>query len=62
MHIEKNAFDNVFNIIMDFKGKTKGNEKARMDLKEHCKRRDLELQKLANGKVIKLEAKFSFTM
>jgi len=28
MHIEKNYFDNIFNTVMDVKGKTKDNEKA----------------------------------
>ena len=32
MHIEKNYFDNLFNTMMDVKGKTKDNPKARMDL------------------------------
>ena len=41
MHIEKNVLDNVFNTIMDVKGKTKDNAKARTDLKEYCKHREL---------------------
>ena len=28
MHVEKNVFDNIFNIVMDIKGKTKDNVKA----------------------------------
>jgi hypothetical protein len=32
MHIEKNMFENIFNMIMDVKGKTKDNIKARMDI------------------------------
>jgi len=36
MHIEKISFDNILNTIMDAKGKTKHNVKARMDLFEHC--------------------------
>jgi hypothetical protein len=32
MHNEKNVFDNVFNIVMDVKGKRKDNLKARHDL------------------------------
>jgi len=43
MHIEKNSFDNVFNTVMDVKGKTKDNHKARLDLAELCVRGDLEL-------------------
>jgi len=34
MHIEKNYFDNLFNTVIDVKGKTKDNPKARMDIKE----------------------------
>ncbi|KAL0401502.1 UNVERIFIED_CONTAM: hypothetical protein Slati_4180100 [Sesamum latifolium] len=33
MHIEKNVFDNIFNTVMDVKGKTKDNLNARKDLK-----------------------------
>ena len=62
MHIEKNVFDNVFNTVMDIKGKTKDNVKARMDLKEYCKRRELELQTRPNGKLIKPKAKYTFTL
>ncbi|WVZ21047.1 hypothetical protein V8G54_008369 [Vigna mungo] len=32
MHIEKNFFDNIFNTVMNVAGKTKDNEKARMDI------------------------------
>jgi len=32
MHIEKNVFENIFNIVMDVKGKTKDNIKARLDV------------------------------
>ncbi|XP_070043072.1 uncharacterized protein [Nicotiana tomentosiformis] len=40
MHIDKNFFDNLFNIVMDDKNKTKDNLKARMDLQEYCRRRE----------------------
>ena len=53
MHIENNVFDNIFNTIMDVKNKIKDNVKARMDLKEHCRWRDLELYELPKGKVVK---------
>jgi len=43
MHIEKNFFDNIFNTVMDVKGKTKDNVKARMDLLEHYQGPELEL-------------------
>ncbi|WVZ25292.1 hypothetical protein V8G54_003836 [Vigna mungo] len=32
MHIEKNFFDNIFNTVMNVSGKSKDNEKARMDI------------------------------
>ena len=62
MHIEKNVFDNIFNTVMDIKGKTKDNVKARMDLREYCKRKDLEIVESSNGKHFKPKAKYSFTM
>ena len=43
MHIEKNVFDNFLNTIMDLKSKTKDNTNVRMDLKEYCRRKELEL-------------------
>ena len=42
MHIEKNVFENVFNIVMQVERKTKDNEKAREDLKVLCRRLELE--------------------
>ena len=50
-------FDNVFNTVMNVKGKTKDNPKARMDLKLICKRPELELKEY-NGKVLKPKAKY----
>jgi hypothetical protein len=32
MHIKKNMFENIFNMVMDVKGKKKDNMKARMDI------------------------------
>jgi hypothetical protein len=43
MHIEKNVFDNIFNTIMDVKGKTKDNIKARLDIALFCNRKNMEL-------------------
>ncbi|KAL0349978.1 UNVERIFIED_CONTAM: hypothetical protein Sradi_4147000 [Sesamum radiatum] len=43
MHIEKNVFNNIFNMVMDIKGKTKDNMNARRDLKIICNRQELEL-------------------
>ena len=37
INIKKNVFDNLFNTMMDIKGKTKDNVKVRMDLREYCK-------------------------
>jgi hypothetical protein len=32
MHIENNIFENIFNMVIDIKGKIKDNIKARMDI------------------------------
>jgi hypothetical protein len=32
MHIKNNVFENIFNTIIDIKGKTKDNIKARMNI------------------------------
>ena len=61
MHIEKNVFDNVFNIVMNVAGKTKDNEKARLDLPLHCLRGDLEMTPLPNGKMAKPKARYTLT-
>jgi hypothetical protein len=39
MHIKNNVFENIFNTVMDMKGKTKDNMKAQMDMPlfYHCK-------------------------
>jgi hypothetical protein len=58
MHIEKNFFDNFFNTIMNVKDKTKDNEKARMNIQRVCKRGDLELVPLRNGKMGMPKAKY----
>ncbi|KAL3328066.1 hypothetical protein AABB24_035628 [Solanum stoloniferum] len=62
MHIKKNYFDNLLNTMMDVKGKTKDNLKARMDIKDCCRRKELWLQELQNGKIVKPKASFSFTL
>ncbi|KAL3363355.1 hypothetical protein AABB24_012577 [Solanum stoloniferum] len=61
MHIEKNFFDNIFNTVMDINNKTKDNLKARMDLKEYCRRSELYLTYL-NNKIQKPKASYTFTM
>jgi len=43
MHIEKNVFENIFNTVMDVKGKTKDNIKARLDLELFCNRTNMKL-------------------
>jgi len=36
IHIEKNVFENIFNTVMDVKGKTKDNIKARLNVALFC--------------------------
>ena len=43
MHIKKNVFENIFNTVMDVKGKTKDNIKARLDIALYCNRKNMEL-------------------
>jgi len=43
MHIEKNVFENIFNIVIDVKGKTKDNIKARLDVALFCNRKNMKL-------------------
>jgi hypothetical protein len=43
MHIEKNVFENIFNTIMDMKGKTKDNIKSRLDVALFCNHKNIEL-------------------
>jgi hypothetical protein len=43
MHIEKNMFENIFNIVVDVKGKTKDNIKARLDIALFCNRKNIKL-------------------
>jgi hypothetical protein len=43
MHIEKNVFENIFNTVMDVKGKTKDNIKARLDLTLLCNHKNMKL-------------------
>ncbi|KAM3361279.1 hypothetical protein P3S68_016133 [Capsicum galapagoense] len=57
MHTEKNYFDNLFNTVMNVNGKTKDNIRARMDLPEYCRRKELWLQEKSNKKVFKPKLK-----
>ena len=57
--IEKNFFENIFKTVMNVSGKTKNNEKARMDLALYCRWKDLELKLGANGKLLKPKANYT---
>ncbi|KAJ8632923.1 hypothetical protein MRB53_026259 [Persea americana] len=61
MHIEKNVFDNVFSTVMGVPGKTKDNDKARLDMKDISKRPGLELYETPNGKIAKPHAKYTLS-
>jgi hypothetical protein len=43
IYIEKNVFENIFNTVMDVKGKAKDNIKARLDLELFYNRKNMEL-------------------
>ena len=43
MHIEKNVFETIFNTVMDVKGETKDNIKARLDVALFCNHKNMEL-------------------
>jgi hypothetical protein len=43
MHIEKNVFENICNMVMDVKGKTKDNIKAKMDIMLFYHRKNMDL-------------------
>lgn len=60
MHIEKNFFDNIFNTVMNVKGKTKDNDKARKDIGIYCRRPDLLLVE-QNGKTLKPRANYTLS-
>jgi hypothetical protein len=57
MHIEKNVFGNIFNMVMDVKGKTKDNIKTRMDITLFCHRKNMKLV-YVGSRVIKPKASF----
>ncbi|XP_027368317.1 uncharacterized protein LOC113874279 [Abrus precatorius] len=61
MHVEKNVFDNIMNIVMDT-DQTKDNVKARQDLEEYCRRHELRLQQLADGRWSKPKASYTLTL
>ena len=57
MHIEKNVFDNIFNTVMDVKGKTKDNIKSRLDITLYYNRKNMELV-YEESRVVKPRASF----
>ncbi|CAM8989544.1 unnamed protein product [Rhodiola kirilowii] len=62
MHIEKNVFDNLFNTIMDVKGKTKDDGvKCRKDIRLYCRRPELELKTRRDGRLVAKKGKYQLT-
>lgn len=61
MHIVKNIFDNVFNTVMNVKGKSKDHLKARMDLKDLHIRPQLHPQEGRNGRLTLPKASYCLT-
>ena len=61
MDIEKNFFDNIFNTMINVSGKTKNNDKARMNLAFYCRCKDLELKSKANRKLLKPKENYTLT-
>jgi hypothetical protein len=57
MHIEKNVFENIFNTVMDVKGKTEDNIKARLDLALFCNRKNMKLV-CDRSRIVKPRASF----
>ncbi|CAM8951683.1 unnamed protein product [Rhodiola kirilowii] len=61
MHIEKNVFENLFNTIMDVKGKTMDDGvKCRKDIRLYCRRPKLEL-KTNRGRLVANKGKYQLT-
>ncbi|CAM9000504.1 unnamed protein product [Rhodiola kirilowii] len=61
MHIEKNVFENLFNTIMDVKGKTTDDGvKCRKDIGLYCRRPELEL-KTHCGRLVANKDKYQLT-
>jgi len=61
MHIEKNFYENIINIVMNVSGKTKDNVNARLHLEELCTRDELHLRTRENGNSYKPKAKFTLS-
>jgi hypothetical protein len=43
MHIKKNMFENIFNTVIDVKGKTKDNINAKINIALFCHYKNIEL-------------------
>jgi hypothetical protein len=59
MHIEKNIFENVFNMIIEVKGKTKDTIKVRMNVTLFC---DFKNMELLNDEVRVVKPKTTFAL
>jgi hypothetical protein len=59
MHIKKNMFENIFNMMIDMKEKTKYNMKVRMNIPVFCYRENM---KLVYNKSHVTKFKVSFTL
>jgi len=51
---------NVFDTVMDIKGKTKDTNKARLDVAQICNRKEQKLKDIGGGKLIKPKATYTF--
>ena len=58
MHTERNVFMNIFNTVMDIKGKTKDTVKGRYDMGDLCHRPNMEIKINQRGVSSKPKATF----
>ena len=58
MHIEKNMFENIFNTLIDVKGKTNNNTKTKMNISLFCHYKNMELV-YDGSRIAKPKANFS---
>ena len=49
MHVEKNVFEQIINMVMNVKDKTKDGLSTRKDMFSHCKRRRLNIRIVEAG-------------
>ncbi|GAA0168257.1 hypothetical protein LIER_23014 [Lithospermum erythrorhizon] len=61
MHTEKNNGENGLHTIVDVLGKTKDNERARIDLETHCIRPQLHMQDVGSEKRAKPKALYTLS-